>query len=525
MAAWGLSTRARQPRLGRLVALKMILHGGHASLSALARFRVEAQAIARLQHPNIVQVHEVGEEQGKPFFSLEFCPGGSLSKRLKSTPLPALEAAQLVQTLARAMQAAHDKQVIHRDLKPANVLLTEDGTPKISDFGLAKKLDDQGQTGSGAILGTPSYMSPEQASGKSKELGPACDIYALGAILYECLTGRPPFKGATPMETVLAVVSAEVVPPGRLNPKVPRDLETICLKCLQHAPAKRYASAGALAEDLQRFQVGEPILARPVGWLERTVKWIRKRPAAAALAGLLVLLAGAALGGGFWLQQYRFDLAQEEERVKTRQAQLQVRQTKGGKRHSRCPGGNRQPPPEDSTKACQTNCHRGAEQRPRWLERHGGSIQAAWQRADRLAAANSDILGAELSSRVQAAGEQLKADRANWKLAKELDDLRLENFRMKQHRADWSQKSSRYVEVFAPLGLDFQKGEPAQLAARIQQHPLRFVLVAALDYWASVTSDTKDLLPRLLQTSRLADPHPWRNRVRDLGNWFSKEQS
>jgi serine/threonine-protein kinase len=199
-----------------------------------------------MQHPNIVQVHEVGEQDGMPFFSLEYLEGGSLANRLEGTPWPARKAAELVETLARAMQAAHDKGIIHRDLKPANILLTADGTPKITDFGLAKRLDSAGQTQTGAIMGTPSYMAPEQAGGKGKEVGPAADVYALGAILYELLTGRPPFKAETPLDTVLQVVSEEPVAPTQLNAKVPRDLETICLKCLHKEPTKRYASAPSL---------------------------------------------------------------------------------------------------------------------------------------------------------------------------------------------------------------------------------------------------------------------------------------
>jgi eukaryotic-like serine/threonine-protein kinase len=222
--------------------------------------------VARLQHPNIVQIFEVGEHDGHPYFSLEFVDGGSLAQKLDGTPLPPQQAARLVETLARAMHAAHQAGVVHRDLKPANVLLTADGTPKITDFGLAKKLDsDAGQTQSGAIMGTPSYMAPEQAGGKSKEIGPAADTYALGAILYELLTGRPPFKAPTPLDTVLQVVGDEPVPPRKLQSKTPRDLDTICLKCLQKAPGKRYTTAIDLAEDLRRFQAQEPIQARPVG--------------------------------------------------------------------------------------------------------------------------------------------------------------------------------------------------------------------------------------------------------------------
>ena len=282
----GVVYKARQVKLNRIIALKMILSGAHAGAHELARFRVEAEAIARLSHPNIVQVYEIGEHEGKPFFSLEFCGGGGLDRKLHGTPLPPREAAALVEALARAIQAAHAQQVIHRDLKPANVLLTEDGTPKITDFGLAKILDEAGQTQSGAVMGTPSYMAPEQATGRTAEAGPAADVYSLGAILYECLTGRPPFRAATATETVLQVIADEPVAPSRLAPACPRDLETICLKCLQKEPHRRYASAEALGDDLRRFLTGEPIAARPVGRLERAVKWARRRPAAAALLGV-----------------------------------------------------------------------------------------------------------------------------------------------------------------------------------------------------------------------------------------------
>jgi serine/threonine-protein kinase len=209
----GIVYKARQVNADRLVVLKMILAGGHAEPDQLARFRTEAEAIARLQHPHVVQVFEVGQHNGLPFFSLEFCPGGSLDKKLAGTPLPPKEAAALMAQLARGVQAAHAAQVLHRDLKPANVLLAADGTPKVTDFGLAKKLDAQGATISGVIVGTPSYMAPEQASGMAHELGPAADVYALGAVLYECLTGRPPFRAATTWDTLQQVLTREPVPP------------------------------------------------------------------------------------------------------------------------------------------------------------------------------------------------------------------------------------------------------------------------------------------------------------------------
>jgi WD40 repeat protein len=289
----GVVYKARDLRLKRLAALKMVLGGGHAGEQELARFRTEAEAVARLQHPNIVGIYEVGVHDGLPYFALEFCSGGSLDRKLDGTPLPAQQAAALTEKLSRAMQAAHDKDVIHRDLKPANVLLAEDGTPKITDFGLAKKLDEAGQTRTGSIMGTPSYMAPEQAGG-GKDVGPAADVYALGAILYELLTGRPPFKATTPLDTVMQVLSDEPVPPTQLQSRTPHDLETIALKCLQKEPARRYASAAELADDLRRFQEGRPIAARPVGRLERGWRWCRRNP---VVAGLLLAVAAALLLG------------------------------------------------------------------------------------------------------------------------------------------------------------------------------------------------------------------------------------
>ncbi len=287
----GVVYKARHLGLNRLVALKMILAGPHARPEEQARFQAEAEIIARFQHPHIVQIYEVGSHAGLPYFALEFVDGPSLDRKVQGTPQPEREAARLMEVLAQAAHYAHAHGVVHRDLKPANVLLTADGTPKITDFGLAKRLDSPlGQTRTGELLGTPSYMAPEQAAARPKEIGPHTDVYALGAILYELLTGRPPFKAETALETARQVVHDPPVRPSRLRPRLARDLETICLKCLEKEPVKRYASAAALADDLRRFLDGRPILARPAGTVERTWRWCRRNPGLASMAASLAVL-------------------------------------------------------------------------------------------------------------------------------------------------------------------------------------------------------------------------------------------
>ncbi len=298
----GVVYRATQVALKRTVALKMILAGAHASDGDIARFRAEAVKLARASHPHIVQVYDVDEHRGLPYFVMELVEGGSLAKRLGGSPLQPREAARLLEIIARAVQVAHENGIVHRDLKPGNILLTADGVPKIADFGLAKGLDAEvGQTSAGGILGTPSYMAPEQALGEANTVGPAADVYALGAVLYELLTGRPPFRAASVAETLVQVISGEPVPPRLLQPATPRDLETVCLKCLQKQPGKRYATAAALADDLRRFLAGEPVTARPVGRLERAWRWCRRNPGLAASLALaaLTLMLGTAVASWF----------------------------------------------------------------------------------------------------------------------------------------------------------------------------------------------------------------------------------
>jgi WD40 repeat protein/serine/threonine protein kinase len=345
----GVVYQARQVALNRLVALKMILAGPHARPRDLARFRQEAEAVAQLRHPNIVQIYDIGEANGLPYFALEFVEEGSLVQRLRGDLQPIAPAVRLIETIARAVDFAHRHHVVHRDLKPANILLAsplharvgtdgEDepapvelgngaeawsdyGLPKITDFGLAKRMDENGKgTHSGEVVGTPSYMAPEQAAGTASQLGPATDVYALGAILYEMLTGRPPFKGATAVDTLVQVIHEEPVRPARLRPGLPLDLETICLKCLSKEPGRRYLSAAALADDLQRFRKGKPILARPVSLPERVWKHARRRPLVAVLLTGMILSVVLGFAGITW-QWQEATWARDNALTQTQQAE------------------------------------------------------------------------------------------------------------------------------------------------------------------------------------------------------------
>ena len=297
----GVVYHARQVRLNREVALKMVLHGQHASPQEMRRLRSEAESIARLQHPNIVQIFEVGDVDGVPYCALEYVEGGSLADRMRGTPLPHRAAVECLETLCQALAYAHQKGILHRDLKPSNVLLTREGVPKVTDFGLAKQCpppdvpppagNESSEPSQSQIVGTPSYMAPELLRLGRQPLQPAVDVYGLGAILYELLTGRPPFQAESPQETLIQTLFNDPVPPTRLQPKLSHDLDTICLKCLAKDPGRRYATAQSLQEDLRCFLDGKPISARPTPAWERAVKWSRRRPVAAVLLACAVLAA------------------------------------------------------------------------------------------------------------------------------------------------------------------------------------------------------------------------------------------
>lgn len=326
----GVVFRALQVKLNRIVALKMILAGQFAGQEDVQRFHTEAEAAANLDHPGIVPIFEIGEHEGQHYFSMGYIEGESLAQRIADGPLPPREAAELSRKICDAVAYAHERGVIHRDLKPANILIDKSGQPKVTDFGLAKKTEaDSNLTGTGQILGTPAYMPPEQASGKT-DVGLLADVYSLGAVLYYLLTGRPPFQAATPLETLYQVSHCELVPPRQLNPDVDRDLDTICCKCLEKQPERRYATAGLLADELARFLRGEPIHARPASTSERLVKWIRRRPAAAALLTLSSLTSAFLIilivGYSFHRQLQREKVVADRQRDAARQAKNQLAQ-------------------------------------------------------------------------------------------------------------------------------------------------------------------------------------------------------
>jgi serine/threonine-protein kinase len=481
----GIVFKARHQKLNRLVALKMMLTGAYASPEELARFRREAEAVAALRHPHIVQVHDAGEVAGRSYFTMEYVEGGNLGHSLAGQPQPPRYAAELVATLATAVQFAHQSGFIHRDLKPANILLTADGAPKITDFGLVRSIEAGPQfTRSGALVGTPSYMAPEQALGRASAVGPAVDIYALGAVLYEMLTGQPLFDGLTTGEILQKVIAEEPVPPSRLNAKVPRDLETICLKCLHKSPARRYASAQDLADDLHRYLDGKPVLARPVGLLERAAKWARRRPAAALLLAALLVMLAAAAGTGIWLHQ------QEADRQAARaQRQGQAR----------------------DTIATALGRADGLQAEERWAE----ALVILSDAAPHLADAGSPHLD-----------QRFRQAQSDFQVAAKLEAVRESNPRQPAGPTDYPQRAAEFQEAFAYAGLRIDD-DVEKVADSIRASTIRAQLVAAVEDRAFVAFMLKDgpLVERLLQIARLADPEPaWRDGFRDPAAWKDRNR-
>jgi serine/threonine-protein kinase len=480
----GVVFKAQHLKLKRFVALKMMLAGTYASPEELVRFRRETEAIAALRHPHIVQVHDAGEVAGRPYFTMEYVEGGTLGQALSAKPLSPRHAAELLATLASAIQFAHRSGFIHRDIKPANVLLAVDGMAKVTDFGLARTIEAGPEvTQSGAPIGTPSYMAPEQAQGRASAVGPSADIYALGAVLYEMLTGQPPFEGESACETIHKVVTEEATPPSRLNPKIPRDLDTICLKCLQKEPARRYASAQDLADDLHRYLDGKPVRARRVGAVERGVKWTRRRPAAALLLTTLLVVSVVAAGTIVWLHEQEAD-----------------RRVAKSKRE------------EQARAAIETALGRATELRrdARWKE----ALVVLADAAPHLAEANAP----ELEQRLRQAWE-------DFRIADELESVR-ESYPLDPiGDVDYQRRAQEYVTAFEHVGLRID-GDAEPVAASIRASAIRDQLVAALEDRAFVAFMLKDapLVEQLLRIARSADPGaPWRDRFRTPVVWGKVE--
>jgi serine/threonine-protein kinase len=476
MARGGMGTvyRARQRSLNRLVALKVVRAGDLASAEEVRRFRNEAETVALLDHPHIVPVHDVGEEAGQLYFSMKLVEGGSLAQHLGRFRDDPRSAAALMATVARAVHHAHQRGVLHRDLKPSNILLEEDGRPHVTDFGLARRVEaDSSLTQSGAIVGTPSYMAPEQATGQKGAVTTATDVYGLGAVLYALLTGRPPFQAENVLETLMQVRERQPQLPSGLNRRTPRDLETICLKCLTKEPARRYGSALGLADDLERFLVGQPIQARPVGVWERGAKWARRRPlAVTALAGLVAALVLLGAGVGWVLG---------DRSARQREAEGKVREE---------------------------------------LDAAGPGLKEGnpWDRAlvSAVVGASAQLGGGLLSHDSRQQVEQLQKD---VHMLAELERIRLEQSAVRNGQFDQPGSDSQYARAFQEYGIDMDRLGPEEVAALVQRSAIREHIVAGLDDWAHTLSclpkeEAHTKAEELLAVARQADPDWWRNRWR-----------
>jgi eukaryotic-like serine/threonine-protein kinase len=475
----GVVYKARHLGLNRIVAVKMLLNGAHGSPEARERFLREAEAVAGLRHPNIVQVYDLGDQGGQPYFTMEFIEGGNLAQKLAGTPQPPRHAATLLVTLAEAVESAHRSGILHRDLKPSNVLLTADGTPKVSDFGLARRMEgESGLTWTGTAVGTPGYMAPEQAEARPLAWGPAVDIYALGAIFYELLTGRPPFRAETAAETIRQAISQDPAPPSRLNAKVPRDAETICLKCLNRDPDHRYDGAAALAADLRRFLAGEAIMARPEGRIARLARRIRQRPVLSAGVAAATLFAVTMAAGGLWLISDRAAVARraEVERVAMERAARQ-----------------------DLWEMVES-MHRMA-----WPEAKGA-----------LERAKARLGGHELND----LRSRLTQGERDLEFATRLEAIRLTGHVGSGQGFDPTRSDEAYEEAFRDAGFDEIDHHPEIVAARVGASNIRNALLAAIDSWAS-RARTPRRRRWAWDVAAVADQDAsgWRDRARDPAIW------
>jgi serine/threonine-protein kinase len=465
----GVVYKGRHLQLNRPVAVKMLLAGTCATAAERERFLREAEAAARLQHPHVVQVYDVGDHEGRLYFTMEFVEGGTLAEKLAGVPQAPRKAAELLATLSDAVRVAHDARIIHRDLKPSNILLTADGTPKISDFGLARQLEQAaGLTLTGTPVGTPSYMSPEQARGESHALGPSVDIYALGALSYELLTGRPPFRGESSSATLRQVISHEPVPPKRLNASVPRDLETICLKCLQKDPRGRYASATDLRDDVLRFLRNEPIVARPTSLPGRILRWTRRNPMGAALLATSVLFTTILIAVLVWSAVKQ---ARERDVIEGDLQGISQFQEQG-----------------------------------QWTD-----ARVALQRAE------ARIIGGGPADLI----ERLSQARDDLDLVRELDRIHLNRATSAGDLSYYKSKAEhQYLTAFEKSGLATEHEPAGVVAARVQASAVRLALVAALDDWAVCAKD-KSRRDWLLDIARQSEPDPrgWADRIRDPATW------
>ncbi|HVU87318.1 MAG TPA: protein kinase [Pirellulales bacterium] len=467
----GIVYKAHHLKLNRDVALKMLLTGSYASRQEHARFVREAEAIAALRHPHIVQVYDIGEVDGHPYYTMEFVDGGSLAQKLAGTTQPVREAAEMVSRLAEAVQAAHESGIVHRDLKPGNILLADGETPKITDFGLARRLDrDSGLTHTGARIGTPSYMAPEQMTGGASALSPAVDIFALGAILYEMLTGRPPFQGESLSDIERKLTTEDPLPPAHLNPKVPRDLQTICLKCLEKDPRARYPTAGELAADLDRFLHHEPIRARPIAPAERAARWIRRNPLLAALAVTSVVLI--ALIASAVTQEWAEAAARRAEKMR-----LNMRLDSGIQL---------------------VQAGRFAEARAILGKLGDGGFAELRQRIDRVLDDLTLVENLELVEERRAT--VLNAQDSNWRPN--------------------ARAAAEYEALLASAGIGKAAADSATVAARIKASDVRAALVAAVDDWSVCESDarSRDWLLAVAQAAS-ADQCDWQKQYHDPVKW------